>query len=108
MVKLFYKDAYLGTLNFDDNGFVYNSNLIGETNAVDKYFLNVTNYNLFGSKNKTSKVIFKFFEDMANQVCSRPDLVKALKITSADTQFDVLQKLGKIKQSEFGFWIANN
>ena len=43
MVKLFYKDAYLGTLNFDDNGFVYNSNLIGEADAVDKYFLNVTN-----------------------------------------------------------------
>ncbi len=108
MVKLFYKDAYLGALNFDGNAFAYNSNLEGEVSAVDKYFLNVTNYNLFGSKNKTSKVIFKFFEDMANQVCSRSDLVKTLKITGADTQFDVLQKLGKIKQSEFGFWVASN
>ena len=61
MVELYFKDKKLGTLNYDGNIYTYDSNIENENYAKNNYFLNLTDYNLYGSNLKISQNLFNFF-----------------------------------------------
>ena len=107
MVELYFKDKKLGTLNYDGNIYTYDSNIENENYAKNNYFLNLTDYNLYGSNLKISQNLFNFFKKFVIQVKKRKDLLKMLQITNNDTDFDILTKLGKSKQNSDKFYLKS-
>ena len=107
MVELYFKDKKLGTLNYDGNIYTYDSNIENENYAKNNYFLNLTDYNLYGSNLKISQNLFNFFKKIVIQVKKRKDLLKMLQITNNDTDFDILTKLGKSKQNSDKFYLKS-
>ena len=105
MVELYFKDKKLGTLNNTGTFYTYDSNLENENFAKEKYFLEITKYDLYNSKNRQDVQLFTFFKDMANNIKKREDLVKLLGISSLDTEYEILTKLGKISQSKAKFYV---
>ncbi len=107
MVELYFKDKKLGTLNYDGNNYIYTSDFDNENYAKNNYFLNLTDYNLYGSNLKISQNLFNFFKKIVIQVKKRKDLLKMLQITNNDTDFDILTKLGKSKQNSDKFYLKS-
>ena len=107
MVEFYFKDKKLGTLDYDGINYIYNSCIESESYANETYFLDITDYDLFDSKAKTSQKLFKFFEKIVNQVKKSKDLLKMLQITNNDTDFDIRTKLGKTKQNNEKFYLKN-
>lgn len=107
MIELYFKDVKLGELHFDGNLFIYNSIIENEKMAIQKYFLNFTDYNLFNSQNKKSQKMFDFFEKIINLVKKREDLIDLLKINNTNSNFEILEKLGKHKQSNLRFYVVS-
>lgn len=105
MVELYIKDKKLGTLNFDGSMFTYNSILENENFAKEQYFLTLTNYDLYNSINKQSMQIFPFFKNIINHIKKREDLVKLLEISTFDSEFEILTKLGKVRQNDMNFYV---
>lgn len=107
MVELYFKDKKLGILKYDGNNYIYTSDFDNENYAKNNYFLNLTDYNLYGSNLKISQNLFNFFKKIVIQVKKRKDLLKMLQITNNDTDFDILTKLGKSKQNSDKFYLKS-
>ena len=105
MVELYFKDKKLGTLNYDGNIYTYDSNIENENYAKNNYFLNLTDYNLYGSNLKKSQNLFNFFKKIVIQVKKRKDLLQMLKISNNESDYQILLKLGNAKQNQEKFYL---
>lgn len=86
-----YRDYELGTLNYLNNEFVYNSNSTNEEYAKKNSF-GALDYRLYNSKNKKSKNLFKEFMPWI-MASSRQDIFSKCKINNNDNDWDILCKL---------------
>lgn len=105
MVELYFKDKKLGTLNYDGNNYIYTSDFDNENYAKNNYFLNLTDYNLYGSNLKKSQNLFNFFKKIVIQVKKRKDLLQMLNISNNESDYQILLKLGKAKQNQEKFYL---
>ena len=103
MIKVFYKQEFLGTLEKTNNGFVYNSSET-EAQAAEKYFLKISAYSkLLNSKNAKFAELPKFFQEIANQIKQRGDLIKQSAILPTDDDFAKIEKYAKLDQFKQNF-----
>ena len=106
-LKVYYKEYYLGNLQIESGGFVYNSSE-DEKKAKKQYLLEISEYSaLLGSKNKKSEKLFKFFEDIAENIKKRGDIIENAGILMHDSNFDTLIKFSKLKQATHHFHFAS-
>ena len=105
MIKLYYKEFELGYLTFDyeNNVFVYNSNVENENKAKAKY-LGMEFYYLSNSKNKRQKILFENFIEYT-ECLGRTDIIEKAKIQKDDTLYEKLEKIAKLNWNNEGFYI---
>ena len=93
----------MGTLEKTNNGFVYNSSQT-EAQAAEKYFLKISAYSkLLNSKNAKFAELPKFFQDIANQIKQRGDLIEQSAILPTDDDFAKIEKYAKLDQFKQNF-----
>ena len=103
MIKVYYKDEFLGTFEKTSNGYVYNSSAT-EPQAAEKYFLKISAYSkLLNSKNAKFAEMPKFFKDVADQIKQRADLVAQSAILPTDDDFVKIEKYAKLDQFKQNF-----
>lgn len=103
MIKVFYKQEFLGTLEKTNSGFVYNSSE-NEAVASEKYFLKISAYSkLLNSKNAKFSSLPKFFQEIADQIKQRGDLVSQANILPTDDDFAKIEKYAKLDQFKQNF-----
>lgn len=95
MLILKYYDCKLGNLNFENNNYVYNSN-IQEEEKAKKISYGALNYNLYNSVNKISKELYIEFMPWI-MASSRQDIYNKCKINSNDNKWTILCKLAQNK-----------
>ena len=102
-IKVFYKDIFLGELTMQGDVYVYNS-AESEAEGVKKYILKISSYSsLIGSKNQKSKLLFKFFSEVVEQIKQRNDLITESQIVQGDSDFVILAKYAKLEQYKQNF-----
>lgn len=103
MIKVYYKDEFLGTFEKTSNGYVYNSSP-NEPQAAEKYFLKISAYSkLLNSKNAKFVEMPKFFKDIADQIKQRADLIEQSAILPTDDDFAKIEKYAKLDQFKQNF-----
>lgn len=86
-----YMNFVLGELSYENNRYIYNSNIEEEQKAKRATF-GLLDYRLYNSINKTSNQIFIEFLPFINQA-TRPDIKKECHIENNDNDFQKLIKM---------------
>lgn len=103
MIKVYYKDEFLGTFEKKANGYVYNSSQT-EKQAAEKYFLKISAYSkLLNSKNAKFDTLPRFFQETADQIKQRGDLIAQAGILPTDDDFAKIEKYAKLDQYKQNF-----
>lgn len=106
MLFLNYKEYKVGSLDFIDGTYVYNS-LEDEEKALLKYS-GMVDYDLSKSKNKSSKVLFPFFKrNFLYEIKNREDILNKIQIKDKNC-YEILKKLCKLNLDKFKFWLSDN
>ncbi len=95
-ILLCYREFELGTLTFENNKYIFNSNIENEKLATKKYPIAMDFYYLANSVNRQSDEVFYEFEDYLIAAKERPDLIKKAKIYPIDSDFTKLFKLANL------------
>jgi len=103
-IELYFKRHRLGTLQFENGQYTYNSNLEGERGAKE-FASYILLYGLENSNNLTSDKLWKVFADMLSNIKLRKDILNQIGATDTDTDFEILYKYAGIPQIDFGFHI---
>ena len=104
MIELYFKRHKLGTLKYENNKYIYNSNPEGEKGAKE-FASYILLYGLENSVDLTSDELWKVFADMLSNIKLRKDILNHIGATDTDTDFEILYKYAGIPQVDFGFHI---
>lgn len=104
-IALYFKTFKLGELTFENNKYIYNSDLTGE--AECKKYPSLQYYKLENSKNRSSDKLYPVFDDFKTQILKRPDILTEIGYTKNDNDYSLLYKYGKIKQNDFKYHIVS-
>jgi len=103
-VDVFFKEYHLGKLTFENDFYIYNSNLTGEKsfqeNMVSSLF-----YGLFNSNNLKIEKLPEFLQNYLN-FKDNEFICEQAKINASDTDFEKLYKLSFLKFDDIGYYIG--
>ena len=103
MINLFYKNYLLGTLDYKDGFYIYNSS--SSEQECLKVYVGLIGYNLINSKNLKSEIIFPFFKkEFINKIFTRADILKKIG-ENFKNDYEILEKFCKLNIDKFSFWL---
>lgn len=104
-MKLYYKEFCLGNLTYSDGKYFYSSSS-EEKLALERYSA-LIEYNLEGSKNVESNILFPFFKNkFIDEIIVRKDILEKIGTKSAD-DFEILEKFCKLNFDKFGYYLKS-
>ena len=102
-VHLYYENCHLGVLTYQDNVFVYNSDIQGEK-EYEKVCPLRYEYKLKNSVNYQSPVGFRIFQEFL-KAADREDFMKNYDIKATDDDFTKLYKVAAAETDGHGYYI---
>ena len=104
-IALYFKTFKLGELTFENNKYIYNSDLNGEVEC--KKYPSLQYYQLEDSSNRSNDKLYPIFEEIKSQILKRPDILTIIGYNKTDNDYILLYKYGKIKQNDFKYHIIS-
>jgi len=103
-ITLYFYKTPMGVLERNEKGYVYTSYIENEQMLRERRLMSDSEYSLWGSYKRGSKLLFPEFERIIEQ-CSRQDIVQNAEINSDDSKWDKLIKLSRLQWYPRGFYV---
>lgn len=94
-IELYQYNFCLGELTYENNTYTYVSNPANEQ-ACKKASLGCMDYRLFNSNPKQAKTLFPEYARWVSVAKNREDIAKQAGVLDADSDWEILVKLGKL------------
>ena len=104
-LSLYFCRHQMGVLERIDKDYIYSSNIDTEESLMKQRFLQLHEYSLWYSQNRHSKELFPEFSSILRAVAKRKDILKRAEITSKDSDWEKLVKLGELRWFPTGFYV---
>ncbi len=102
-LELFFSKYHLGLLTQTDDGFIYDSNVPGEQDALAEHLIINGYENMFGNVEKHYTSLPPVFATAYQEIMLGAETIQDLGVSPSDTPFDILFAQAGSEQEDSGF-----